>query len=195
MTQAISNGGSASIASELAVLLIENESAQADSAQQDRSAARQCFLNEAQKQVDALRDAASATMTGALLGGSMTIAGGALQIRAACFQYGADMGKATGAPAKEIASNELNASVRHDLGDMYSKLAEPGKALVGDSTAANHQADAKRHETLAEQARSQADDARTAIDKAEKRGDKVLDLLQDIQQDEQSSTKAIIGRI
>ncbi|HET7546050.1 MAG TPA: hypothetical protein VFK05_39545 [Polyangiaceae bacterium] len=195
MTQAMSGAGSSSAAGELAALLIERESAQADSAKQDREAARRAFLGEAQQQVDALNEAAAATLTGAALGASLTVAGGAFQIGAATFQYDVDMGKAHGAPATAIATNELEASIRGDVGDTFAKLAEPGKALVGDSTAARYQAEAKHHETLAEQAKWQADDASATLDKADKRGDKVLDLLQGIQQEDQSSAQAIIGRI
>ncbi|HEX2673143.1 MAG TPA: hypothetical protein VHM25_19820, partial [Polyangiaceae bacterium] len=71
----------------------------------------------------------------------------------------------------------------------------PLQAMVGDSVASDYQAEAKRRETLAEEARWQADDASTAIDKAEKRGDKALDTLQSIQQNENSSAVTIIGRI
>jgi len=57
------------------------------------------------------------------------------------------------------------------------------------------QAVAKHHETLAEQARWEASDAGDTINKADKRGDNELQILQGIQNDEHSSTNAIIGRI
>jgi len=195
MTQVIPSAGSASFAGELAVLLIEKESTQAEFAEQQRDVAREAFLNNAQHQVDALHDAATATMTGALVGASLSIVGGACQIGAAGFQYEVDAGKAYGGCAREIASNQLNASILADLGQASFKMSEPTRMLVGDSTAARFQAEAKRHETLAEQARWQASDASSAIDKADKRGDKVLDLLQSIQQSENSSANTIIGRI
>jgi hypothetical protein len=195
MTQAISSAAFASLAGEFAVLVVDHESVQAESAARERDAAREAFLSDAQKQVEALHDAANATMQGALIGASMTIAGGALQMSAASFQYEVSMGKAHGDCATAIASNQLNATVRADLGEMFAKLAEPSKALVGDSTAARFQAEAKRHETLAEQAKWQADDARAALDKDDKRGDKTLDVLQGMHQDDNSSAKSIIGRI
>jgi hypothetical protein len=195
MTQAISSTTFASSVSDLAVLLIESEDTQAESAKLQRDAARQSFLDNAQQQVDALHDAASATMTGAFIGASLSIAGGACQIGAASFQYDVDMGKAHNDCLSEIASNQLNANIYGDMGQISAKLADPTKSIVGDSTAEGFQAEAKRHETLAEQAKWQASDASTAIDKAEKRGDKLLDSLQGIQQDENSSANAIIGRI
>jgi hypothetical protein len=195
MTQAIPSASPASFASELAVLLIEKESNQAEAAERQRDAARHAFLENAQRQVDALHDAASATMTGALVGASLSIAGGACQIGAAGFQYEVDMGKAYSSCASEIAQNQLNAGILAGLADVSGKLAEPVGVLVGDSTAARYQAEAKRHEQLAEQARWQASDANGAIDKADQRGDKLLDLLQNIQQSQNSTANSIIGRI
>ncbi|HEY0465057.1 MAG TPA: hypothetical protein VGC79_12645, partial [Polyangiaceae bacterium] len=75
------------------------------------------------------------------------------------------------------------------------ELAAPLKSLVGDSTAELFQAEAKRFETLTEQAKWEAGDASASIDQAERRGDKVLDVLQGIQNDTNSSASAIIGRI
>jgi hypothetical protein len=195
MTQAISSANSTSFAGELAAMLIEKESTQADSAKQQRDAARESFLEHAQQQVDALHDAADATMTGAFIGASMSIAGGVCQMGAASFQYDADVGKAYRGCPLQVASDQFHSNVLGDLAEVSSKLADPTKALVGDSTAARFQAEAKRSETLGEQAQWQADDASSAIDKAERRGDKVLDVLQGIQQNENSSTSALIGRI
>ena len=195
MSQAISGGSSVSVAGELAVLLVEHEANQAESAEQARDAAREAFMVDAQRQVEALHDAANATMVGAFIGASMTVAGGALQISAAQFQYEVDMGRANGGCTSEVASNQLIANTQRALADVFSKTAEPTKALVGDSSAAKRQADAKRQESLAEQAKWQADDARTAVDKADKRGDKVLDVVQGLRQEESSSARSIIGRI
>jgi hypothetical protein len=195
MTQAISSGRPASLAGELAELLLAHESVQADSAKQERDAAREAFLTNSQRQVDSLHQAASATMSGAFIGASLTVAGGAFSIGAASFQYQADVGKAANDCSSEIANNQLSASILGDLGQISSKLADPTKAFLGDSTAAHFQAEAKRQETLAEQAKWQAGDASTAVDKADKRGDKILESLQGTQQNENSSATAIIGRI
>jgi len=207
MTQAISSSSS-SFATEFAELVIRNEASQAESAHQEREAARASVRENAQKQIDALHDAADATRSGALLNAALTIGGSALEIRAAFSQYGADMACAQMKSAEcrgdaatvlsagtEFASQNRLATIWHASGDGMVKLAAPLQALFGDSVASDYQAEAKRRETLAEQAKWQADDASTAIDKSEKRGDKALDTLQSIQQNENSSAVALIGRI
>ena len=90
MTQAISSASG--FASELAVLLLENESNQAESARQSRDAARENVLSLAQHEMDALHSAASATMTGAYVSAAFTAASGACELGAASSQYDADLG-------------------------------------------------------------------------------------------------------
>jgi len=194
MTQAISGANVSGFASELAVLLIENETNQADSARLERDAARQSFLDQAQQQVDALHEAANATMAGALVSASLSVAGGACLVGAASYQFQANMGVAADAGPLAISANKYNADVLSALATT-GKLADPLKALIGDSTAAHYQAEAKHHEILGEQAKWQASDASSALDKADKQGDKVLDLLAGIQRDQNSATNAVIGRI
>jgi hypothetical protein len=209
MSQAISGASVSSFSSELAALLIENESTQAESAHQDRTAAREMFLDQAQQQVDALHAAASAVMTGALVSAAFTTVSAGFTIGAACASYSADMKQAE---AKSLGDSPCFASKVHDLskaaaaasenagflaaaGKGFGELAAPAKAFAGDSVSADFQAEAKRHETLAEQAKWQASDASSAIDKAEKQTDKVIDFLQGMQRDDNSSASAIIGRI
>ena len=61
MTQAISNTSVTSFATELAELLINNETVQSDADRATRDAARETFLKDAQAQVDALHAAAGAS--------------------------------------------------------------------------------------------------------------------------------------
>ena len=175
MTQTISNAGASGFASELAVLLIENETNQSETSRMQRDAARQEVLNQAAEQVAALHDAADATMYGAVVGAAFSVAGGAFQIGAA-------------------TSDSCKAKVLGAIANTSDRLAAPADAL-GKGTAERYQAEAKRHETFAEQAKWQSSDASTSIDKADKQGDKVLDLLQGIQRDQNSSNNSIIGRI
>lgn len=208
MTQAISSSTSSGFAAEFAELVIRNESAQSESAQQARDVARACVRENSQKQIDALHDAADATRTGAFLNAALTIGGSALAIKGAFNQYGADMASAQVKAAEcskdastlldagaEYARENRLATIWRTAGESALKLGAPVQSLVGDSVASDYQAEAKRRETLAEQARWQAEDANMASDKAEKRGDKALDVLQGVQQENNSSAHAIIGRI
>lgn len=208
MTRAISTSGASSFASEFAELEIQNETTQSESAHQEREAARASVRENAQKQIDALHDAADATRSGAYLNAALTIGGAALEIKGAFNQYDADMASARVNAAKctgdadtllnagaEYARENEAATYFRTFGDSAVKLGGPLQSMVGDSVATDYQAEAKRRETLAEQAKWEADDAGTAIDKADKRGDKALDLLQGANQENNASTQAIIGRI
>jgi len=208
MTQAISRTAGSSFDAEFAELVMRNETTQSESARQQRDAARATVVREAQLQVDALHDAATATRTGAFVSAGLTIGGSAIEVGGAFAQYGADMASAQlkaaelsgdtttilRAGAKYARDNRLSTICR-TAGDGALKLAAPMQALVGDSVASDHQAEAKRRETLAEQAKWQTDDAAAAADKADKRADKALDVLQGIQQENNSSARSIIGRI
>ncbi len=174
MTQAISSANVSGFSAELAVLVIENDEQQSQSAQVQRDAARQSYLDQAEQQVAALHAAANATSNGAFLSASLTIAGGACQIGAASFQFEADVGSARGSCLSEVAADKQTATVLGDLGSASNKLADPLKILIGDSSAGHDQAEAKRHETQAAQANWQASDASAEIEKANQRADKAL---------------------
>ncbi|MEI9941479.1 MAG: hypothetical protein WDO69_30025 [Pseudomonadota bacterium] len=195
MTQAISSVNVSGFAGELAALQLENDANQSESSRMQRDAARESYLDQAQQQIDALHAAASATRNGALVGASLTIAGGACQIGAASFQFDADVGLSKGSCLTEIAKDKRIATILGDLGSASSKLADPVKAILGDSTAERYQAIAKQHEMLAAQAQWQAGDASAEIDKADKRADKELDIVQEIQRDQSSATNSLISRI
>lgn len=210
MTQSISSTNAVGYSGELLALLLQNEDNQSESARLSRDAARQRFMDESQKQVDALHAAADATATGAAISAGMSIAGGACTIAGAFDEYDANTAKAQlsgldcHSPSFQSDAQFLNqafadahksAQLYGTVGDTASKLAGPANAFLGTRVADDDQAIAKHHETLAEQARWEAGDASDTIDKADKRGDNELQILQSIQSDEHSSTNAIIGRI
>ena len=195
MTQAISSANVSDFAGELAALLIENDANQAETSRMQRYAARKSYLDQSQQQVDALHAAASAMSAGALVSASLTVAGGACQIAAASLQFEADVGPAHGSSLTDVAADRRTATILGDIGSASSKLADPLRTFIGDSTAAHHQADAKQHEMLAAQAQWEASDASSTIDKASKRSDALLDTLQGIQRDQNAANNAIIGRI
>lgn len=208
MSHAISSSGGTGFAAELAELIIQRETTQSESAHQEREAARASVRENAERQIDALHAAADATRTGAFLNAALTVGGSALTMQSAFSQYGADVasaqmkaGEATRDAktvldgGKQFASYSREATLLRTAGDAAVKLAAPLQALIGDSVAADHQADAKRSELLAEQARWQADDASSAIERSEKRSDKALDVLQSVYEENRSSARAIVGRI
>ena len=194
MTQAISSANASGFASELAMLLLENESNQAESARQSRDAAREDVLSNAHHQIDALHSAANASMDGALVGAALTVTGGLCDIAAASSQYDVDVGKAKGDCGTLIASSQYDATVFSKVASASSSLAGIANGF-GKSVDEHFQADAKHYEIMAEQAKWRASDASTSLDKADKQGDKVLDALQGIQRDQNASNNAIIGRI
>jgi len=184
MTSAISNTNLTSFATELAELLIQNEAMQSQVDRAQRDAARAAFLHDAQAQVAALHDAANATEMGAFVSGALTVAGGACEI-----------GSITAQCASEAGSSDSDARALQSLGKTYSALAAPAKAIIGDAPAEHARAEAKQFETLGEQAKWQAGDATTQIDQADKLADKLLGVVQSINQGEDAATNAVIGRI
>jgi hypothetical protein len=198
MTDSISSYGSDgstgyvdihSVASELAVMLVNAESNEEQSATQARAAARADFLEQADNQVSALRSAANATETGALVGAMLTAGGGVCSIEGGFSEFDAS---ASGA---DTASDKLAASIWSTLGKGLADLSQPAKAIVGDSTAERYQADAQRYETAGEQAKWEASDAQSSIDESGQQSDKVLGLVQNIEQDHNAAMNAVIGRV
>jgi hypothetical protein len=199
MTQAIAPSA-VGFASELAELLIQTESAQSDSAQLQRDAARKDFLDNAQRQVDALHEAANDVRTGAFVSAAFTIGGAACSVASAFEQYDADMGssKLCGLGPKttpEIASDTKAANILGTLGKSFDTVGGAAKTFIGDAASADANASAKYFETQAEKAKWLEGDASTEIDKVAKLGDKILDVLQGINQDQNSANNAVIGRI
>ena len=193
MTQAISSTSVTSFASELAELMIQNETTQSDADRAARDAARTTFLQDSQQQVNELHAAASSMESGAFAGAAFSIAGDACSIGATSCQFDA----ATADPCDKatIASGQANASSLQDASKLFGDFAGPAKTLAGDVPQKNHEANAKQFETLAEQAKWQADDASTGLDKVDKLGDKIFDQVQSLNQAQDSATNAVIGRI
>jgi hypothetical protein len=174
MTSALSTSTTtvSSFDAQLAELILDNEDEQAKSDRLERDAARAAYISESQQQVDALHKAASDQLVGALVSSAFSVAAGA------CGVAGAGNDK----------------SLWTTTGKALSTAAAPVKS-VGDAIAADTNADAKNHEIRAEEAKWRLDDAASELDKTDKRGDKVLDTVQAIDSEQNSSTTSIIGRI
>ncbi|HEY1532447.1 MAG TPA: hypothetical protein VGF76_00460 [Polyangiaceae bacterium] len=199
MTQAISPAAGG-FATELAELLMQTESAQSDSAQLQRDAARKDFLENAQHQIDALHAAADDVRTGAFVSAAFTVAGAACSIGGAVDQYGADKGSSTlcayGPKTNlAIASDTEEANILGSTGKGLDALGGAAKTFLGDAAAADANANAKYFETQAEKAKWLEGDAGTELDKVARLGDKILDTLKGINQDQNAANNALIGRI
>ncbi|MEP7053005.1 MAG: hypothetical protein ABJB12_21755 [Pseudomonadota bacterium] len=191
MTQAITASAATSFAVELAELLLETEAVQSASAREQRDAARADVLREAENQVKALHEAADDMRNGAWASAALSVASSACAIVGSVEQFKADT-----APSEHCGAADKALATRWNaIGVALGKLSDPTKTLAGDAPAADANAKAKRSETLAEKAKWVSGDASDEIEKASKLGDKILDLLQGINQDQNSANNAIIGRI
>ena len=186
MTQVTSTGSVTSFATEIAELLIQNETTQSDADRVQRDAARVAYLQDAQNQVDALHAAANAVEEGALLGATFSIASSGCSIGATVDKFDSDDGS---------SCDTVESGILSSLGKGCSDVAPLVKGLCGDAPQKHEEANAKHFETLAEQAKWQASDAGTEIDKADKLGDKILDIVQSLNQAQDSAANAVIGRI
>lgn len=172
----ISGTSPAGYASELAVLMLENESQQEKSARLERDAARQSYLDYSQKQVDELHSAADATRVGALASAAFSVGSGAAMLAGA--------GTCGGAAKKWDA-----------LAKTTGSLAQPANALLGEAPAGHARASAKEYETSAEQAKWDAGDVSETLQKLQRSSDKVLDFMKSTGDAENQTSAAIIGRI
>jgi len=190
--------------SELAELLLQNDENQSESAHLQREAARTSYLEDVQSQVNALNAAADATLSAAFVSAAFSVAGGACEIGGAISQFKADT-NAAGLDPRDfcgetidmrqlVAAETKTANIWNAVGNAASALAKPA-TMIGDSIAQHDQAAAKRWEAAGAQAQWEASDANTEIDKAAKHSDATLQALQGIQNDQNQSNNALIGRI
>jgi hypothetical protein len=193
MTQVTSSTIVTSFATELAELLIQNETTQSDANRAVRDAARTSFLEDSQHQVDELHSAANSMEAGALAGAALSIAGDACSVAATAYKF--DASTTSACDSELVAKYSRDAGYAGDASAFFSGLAAPAKTLIGDAPQKDHEANATHDATLAEQAKWQAGDASAAIDKADKLGDKLLDLVQSLEQAQNSAANAVIGRI
>ncbi len=210
MTQAITGSPVTSFASELAELLLDVESTQSDAAHLSRDAARKDFLDQAQQQVDALHAAADDVRNGAWVSAAFTAASSVCAIQGALSQYNAEVGGAQLSGlnlqlpcdrltavdlGSAVASDKQSANIAGAFAKGFAELGPAAKALTGDAAADDANANAKHFETLAEKAKWVAGDASTELDRVARLGDKILDVLQGINQDVHATQVALIGRI
>ncbi|HEX3773638.1 MAG TPA: hypothetical protein VHV51_04185 [Polyangiaceae bacterium] len=192
MTTSISTSSTTGFASEIAALIIQTETTQEDSDRLARDAARNAFLTDAQKQVDELHAGAAAGEAGALAGAAFSIAGAACNMGAAVDSYDADT---VDSQSSAKFSDQLDAKELQTAGSAFTSLSGVASQVAGGRESGDDAAEAKRYEALQAQDKWQADDASSEIDKADKLGDKIMDIVQSLDQDQNQANNAIIGRI
>ncbi len=192
MTTAISMTSTTDMASELAALMLQNETNQEDSDRLSRDAARNSFLENSQQQVNELNAAADASEQGAFVGAAFTIAGAGCGMVSDVDSFDAEtVDKGT----SEAYTDKLDAGLFHDADQGLSGFSQYASQLAGGTLAGHDTAEAKRYETLAEEAKWQADDASSSIDKTDQLGSKIMDIVESLNQDQTSANNSIIGRI
>jgi hypothetical protein len=193
---------------QLALLILEREEIQEQAHRADQQAARAERRVAVQKEQDALEDAADAMLTGAFVSAAFTVAGGGLQVAGGVVQIkgasadaasatsnvGTDAGKSAGETAS--ASNKARADKwLMPAGSTLSQLAGPAGVIAGGSTQKRHEIAATHHREQASQAQDRAQDARDQASRAERNGDRVFELLRDIDKAKNNHIDALISRI
>jgi hypothetical protein len=127
--------------------------------------------------VEAMREQATAIRTGGIVSGSMTMAGGALQMGG------------TGTKGKAI-SPYLNTS-----SDMVGKSADAANSVMGQAPAKQAEADATAARSRAEQKQWAADDAKERRQRAEKQQDTATNQIQQELQQKRETTSFLLQRM
>jgi hypothetical protein len=167
----VQEGTFTSIATEVAVLLLETQENQKQSEREQLSLARQEFSRALDDQVTALKAEADAGFRGALVQGGLALAGCGMSL------WG-------------IGRESKTTTWQEKLGDGLDHLAEPlGKAAGTNYGAAN----AKSAEGEAEAAKWQLDDARQALRDANASQGKALDWLGSMVDRDAATMSAILA--
>lgn len=173
----------------LAVLMLENSERLSELEQQKLDDARRAMEQASAAEVEALKDAADAVMTGALVQGGLTFAGGALSAGAVLGGAGATQAVQAGGTAP--VSPKADAVAR--AGDGLGSLAAPMGALAGDVERRHAEAEAAKARQQSESASLDAEDARSRAQREERQANAVLDRLGQILETEAQGYLAILG--
>jgi hypothetical protein len=167
----VQDGSFSSIASEVAVLLLETQENQKQSEREQISMARAEFSDALEDEVEALKAEADAGFRGAMLQAGLTVAGAGLSL----WGVGRELERATW---QEKAGEGLDHMAK-PLGEMASKTYA--------------RADAKSAEGVETAAKWQLDDARKALDDANASQTKALDWLGSIVDRDAATMSAILS--
>lgn len=157
----------------LALMVLEKQQTDEDSARDDKLLARERFVEASSAEVEAMRDKAGHLLLGAVVQGGATLAASSFQMWDAVD---------SGDSPKLKAAADFGHGTAPVLGRCF-----------GDSPAAADDADAKHAASLAEQARWQLDDANKVIDQANETRDKALDWVSSVNASQASAETGIIA--
>jgi hypothetical protein len=170
---------------QLALLMLENEEAQKDTANADKALARDRFVEASNAEVAAMREEADDIRLGAFFqaGASLTAAGiqaGDVLMAPECDAQGKEKPEA---PWGEIGAGAANS------------LSQPLGKWIGDAAVADDRGDAKRAGSAAEQAAWDQADANDAIDHLNDQRDRVTSWLQSENSEQANATAGILANL
>ena len=172
------------IAGEIALLVLNNEQVQGEADRNERSLARAMRHDAARDEFEALQDSADALEAGAwtaaaisFVGGGLTVIGGVMRVEAC--------GKQALKEADVVVSS----------GEVIAGFARPANTIVGESTSQRFQAEARRAAFGGEQASWRADDASEHLTKVDRNQERVIDLVESINQSEQAAASAVVANV
>jgi hypothetical protein len=191
-----------SMTTELAALLVHNDFLRAEIDDQNLRAAREAEQRAMAEQIAAMRRAADAVVTKALVQGGMAVAGGAMQCASSLGQIGNT--KPADRPndnadepcrSQEDVDREKCGYRLEGLGKAgcgLSGIAAPAGDLLGASEK-RADTDAAQARNAAEQASDRADDASRHRERVERHTDSVLDLVEGTLDMEHQGNLAILA--
>jgi hypothetical protein len=177
-------------AARLAALLVETEDEHARQSQQALASARERVHGAIEREYRSLLDGADAAWTGALVGGACTIAGGAAGVVSALGSTapcGAE-GSGGARPSASPASDALAPAGRALLG-----LAGPLDALIGQSTAKRHDAEARLARQAAEDAKFDAEQRVSDVERGDRRSEQALEFARAMAEAEARADQAVLS--
>lgn len=169
---------------QLALLVLENEQTQSDAARQDKSLARQRYVEAANDQVAAMHEEASHVWVGALVHGACTLTASTIQLGDIALKP--ELDPITEKPLPEEPWGEV-------VSAGFSGMAPVLGKAVGDEPAGHDRAEAKAASSLEQLAEWQLDDANKVLDDAKKAQDKALDWLAAVNANQASTETGIIA--
>jgi hypothetical protein len=186
-TDGLGCGSIVDLAEALARLVAQSAAEQRNADRAERQLLRQKQYQREDAQVAALRDKASHIQQGAVTSGMCSIASGATGVSSALCGGGSSVG-----------SNEATSTTGSCLGQMslgLGKLSQPLGQLVGDSRAAEAEADAKAAELASQRAKDQALDAADHAQQMASLAQEAMQAMRSLESTHNDGVQAIVRRM
>jgi hypothetical protein len=169
---------------ELAALMVQNDFLRGEIDDQNLRSAREAQQRALAREVHSMHEAADAIRDGAILEGSLAVAGSGVQ----CAGSFGQVGDTSDSPLSTWRAVESG-------GKALSDSAEPAGKLVGDVERTHAEARAREARGDGEAAEGRADEARQHRDRVERHRDAVLQLVESTLESEQQTNLAILGNV